>query len=78
MAIDVPNSGVLVVCCDLCFDTLELTADEGHPVADRVACLKLAHEAGWKSEKHVGYAWEHYCPTCASLPDEDRVPQSRP
>jgi hypothetical protein len=71
MAIDTPSSGILVFCCDICFETLEMTADEGLPVADRVACLRLAKEAGWKSEKHVGYAWQHFCPDCGDAAAEE-------
>jgi hypothetical protein len=42
-----------------------------------VACLKLAKEQEWRSDKHVGYGWEHYCPECAKLSDHDRRPKPR-
>lgn len=78
MSFDRPSTGVFVMQCDACFDTLELTADEGHPTEDVPACLKLAREAGWKAKKVVGYAWEHYCPACAELPDDEQVPRPKP
>jgi hypothetical protein len=77
MAFDRPGRDTLVFECDYCHTTLELCADEGHPVADTPACLRFAKEVGWTSKKVVGYSWEHYCEECTKLPDAEKRPQAK-
>lgn len=77
MSIEKPERGMLVIQCDACDEHIDFNADEGQPTDDMVACLKLAKEQEWRSDKHVGYGWEHYCPDCAKLSDHDRRPKSR-
>ena len=77
MSIERPERGMLVIMCDACDDRLDFTADEGFPVGDTVACLKLAKEQGWISQKYPGFQWEQYCEECAKLSDHDRRPKSR-
>lgn len=74
MALDRPDKETFVFQCDRCPETLEFNADEGHPVADTAACIRLAKEAGWSAKKVVGYDWEHYCPDCTKLPEDEKIP----
>lgn len=78
MSIEHITRTTIVFQCDRCFTNIDFHAEEGHPTADMVACLGLAKEIGWKSDKHVGYAWEHYCPECAVLPASERYPRTKP
>lgn len=82
MSFDKPSDEVFVLQCDACFDTLEFTAaetdsDEFVDPKDTVACLLAAKRKGWRSDKHVGFSWEHYCPGCAKLPDSERHPRAK-
>lgn len=76
MAFDKPDKDTFVFQCDRCPDILELTADEGHPVADTVACLRFAKEVGWSAKKVPGYGWEQYCPDCSKLPEDEKIPRA--
>lgn len=77
MSFDKPSADVFVLQCDACLDTIEFTEAEGVAPDDTVACLTASKKLGWKSEKHIGFAWEHYCPTCAKLPDAERYPHTK-
>jgi hypothetical protein len=65
MSIEKPEPGLLVIHCDMCDEFIEFSRDEGQPTDDPAACLRLAKEVGWKSEKQVGFDWSHYCEDCA-------------
>jgi hypothetical protein len=77
MSIEKPERGMLVIQCDACEDHIDFNADEGQPTDDMVACLKLAKEQGWVSQKPVGFQWEQYCEECAKLSDVNRRPKPR-
>ena len=81
MAIERPDRETLTFMCDVCDETIDFSLQDdcaekdGQP--DFVACWDLAKADGWHTQKPVGYAWEHYCPTCAKLSEKDRIPRAR-
>lgn len=78
MAFDKPDNSTLVFDCDYCHTTTDFNVDEGHPVADVPACIRLLKEIGWTTKKVPGYSWEQYCEECSKLPDEMKRPQAKP
>jgi hypothetical protein len=77
MSFDKPSTDVFTLQCDGCLDTIEFTEAESVDPANTVECLTAAKKLGWISEKHVGFAWENYCPDCAKLPDSERHPRPK-
>lgn len=79
MSIDRPDSHTLVFGCDACDEVVEFAAqDEGvDDPPNFVTSWQAAKDQGWRTDKHVGFDWEHYCPECAKLSDKDRIPRAR-
>jgi hypothetical protein len=68
MAFDRPDHYTLVFECEACPDQHEYVADRS---PDFAVVWKAARELGWITIKLPGQPWQHFCPGCAEMAQQE-------